>query len=161
MFLGVPSLPKGAAIEKQAILHTGRYVVRDDEGIEEGLAGEPTFHTGKRLTILLDHANWSVASMQDRDNSLYYEISFMEGPGDACAIICISGSGVFHRSFALHAVAETHLVSGLDLNLERYPRLNRLSTNATSIRLFHLRSMDAAEGEQRVPNIVNFLRSNS
>ena len=82
----------------------------------------------------------------------------MEGSGDACAVICISGLGVFCRSFSPHAVAEIDLVSGLDLDLERYPRLNRLSTNATSIRLFHLQSIDASEGEQCVPNIVNFLR---
>ena len=96
--------------------------------------------------------------MQDRDNSLCYEISFMEDSGDACAIICISGSGVFSRWFALRAAADIRLVSRLDLDLERYPRLNRLSANATSIRLFHLPSIDASEGEQRVPNIVNFLK---
>jgi len=96
--------------------------------------------------------------MQDRGNSLCYEISFMEGSGDACAVICISGSGTIRRSFPPHATAEIYVVSGLDLDLERYPRLNRLSTNATSIRLFHLQSIDASEGEQHVPSIVNFLK---
>jgi len=36
-------------IEKQVILHTGRYVVRDEEGIEEVVVGEPTFQTGEPL----------------------------------------------------------------------------------------------------------------
>ena len=49
MLLGIPSLPKGATIEKQVVLHTGRYTVRDEEGIEEVVVGEPTFQTGKRL----------------------------------------------------------------------------------------------------------------
>lgn len=50
MLLGVPSLPKGATVEKQVVLHTGRYAVRDGEGIEEVLVGQSTFHTGKPLT---------------------------------------------------------------------------------------------------------------
>jgi len=48
VLLGIPSLPKGATIEKQVVLHTGRYTVRDEEGIEEAVVGEPTFQTGKR-----------------------------------------------------------------------------------------------------------------
>lgn len=49
IFLGVSSLPKGATIEKQVVLGTGRYTVRDEEGIEEVIPGEPTFATGKRV----------------------------------------------------------------------------------------------------------------
>jgi len=36
-------------IEKQVVLHTGRYVVRDEEGIEEVVVGEPTFQTSEPL----------------------------------------------------------------------------------------------------------------
>ena len=49
VLLGIPSLPKGATVEKQVVLHTGRYTIRDEEGIEEVVIGEPTFQTGKRL----------------------------------------------------------------------------------------------------------------
>ena len=36
-------------IERQVMaLHAGRYVVRDEGGIEEVVVGEPTFETGKR-----------------------------------------------------------------------------------------------------------------
>ena len=45
--LGVPSLPKGATIEKQVVLHTGRYIVKDAEGTEEIAVGESTFQAGK------------------------------------------------------------------------------------------------------------------
>lgn len=45
-------------------------------------------------TLTMDHTNWGVALMQHGDNSLCYDIS-MEGSGDACAVICISGSGIF------------------------------------------------------------------
>ena len=36
-------------IEKQVVLHTGRHAVRDEEGIEEVVVGEPTFQTGEPL----------------------------------------------------------------------------------------------------------------
>lgn len=36
-------------IEKQVVLDTGRYTVRDGEGIEEVVVGEPTFKACKRL----------------------------------------------------------------------------------------------------------------
>ena len=36
-------------IEKQVVLHTGRYAVRDEEGIEEVAVGEPIFQTGEPL----------------------------------------------------------------------------------------------------------------
>ena len=49
VLLGTPSLPKDAMIEKQVVLHTGRYAVRDEEGIEEVVVGEPTFQTGEPL----------------------------------------------------------------------------------------------------------------
>jgi len=49
VLLGIASLPKGATIEKQVILHTGRHAVRDEEGIEEVVAREPTFHTSEPL----------------------------------------------------------------------------------------------------------------
>jgi hypothetical protein len=83
--------------------------------------------------------------MEDRDSSLYYEISSMEGSGDTCAIICISGSGAFYKPLTLHADAENFLVCRLDL--ERYSRLASLAKNATSIRVSHLRSIEASEGE--------------
>ncbi|KAI0089326.1 hypothetical protein BDY19DRAFT_1041644 [Irpex rosettiformis] len=32
LFIGVPALPKGALVEKQVIVHTGRFLMADDEG---------------------------------------------------------------------------------------------------------------------------------
>lgn len=37
-------------VEKQVVLHTGRYTIKDEEGIEEVAVGKPTFQAGKRLT---------------------------------------------------------------------------------------------------------------
>ena len=74
---------------------------------------------------------------------MYYEISSMEGSDDACAIVCISGSGAFHRPLALYIDAE--VLSGPRLDLERYPQAASLAKNATSIRLFHLRSIETYE----------------
>ena len=48
---------------------------------------------------------------------------------------------------AFYVYAETSLVSLLDL--ERYSQLASLTRGATSIRLFHLWSIEAAEGELR------------
>ena len=52
--------------KKWVVLHTGRYVVRDEEGTEEVVIGEPTFQIGNRL-ICNDgsHQFYSVALMQD------------------------------------------------------------------------------------------------
>lgn len=36
-------------VEKQIVLHTGRYTVKDEDGIEEISVGEPTFQAGKWL----------------------------------------------------------------------------------------------------------------
>jgi len=83
--------------------------------------------------------------MQDGEVSLYYEISSMGGSEDTCAIICISSTGVFCRSLALDKSAEFSLGSRLDS--DKYPQLASLAKNATSIRLFHLRSIGASEGE--------------
>ena len=53
---------------------------------------------------------------------------------------------VHSRPFALHADAEISLASRL--GLERYCWLANLVGNATSIRLFHLRSIEASKGKQ-------------
>ena len=96
---------------------------------------------------MMGHVNSGVASMQDGDSPPYYEISSMEGSGDTCAVICISGSGEFHRPRALYADAQIFLASRLDL--KGYPQLATLAGNATSIRVFHLRCTETSEGEQR------------
>ena len=85
--------------------------------------------------------------MQYGGGSLYYEISSMGGSGDTCAIICISGTGAFRRPLALRISAD--ISTGPRLDSEMYPRLASLAKNATSIRLFHLRSIGAFEGELR------------
>ena len=41
--LGIPSLPKGTAIETQDVM------LRGEEGIKEVVIREPTFQVGKRL----------------------------------------------------------------------------------------------------------------
>ena len=69
----------------------------------------------------------------------------MEGSGDTCAIVCISGSSAPRRHLVLHVCAEIYLVSRLDS--ERHPRLASLVRDAASIRLFHLQSIEGSEGE--------------
>jgi hypothetical protein len=94
---------------------------------------------------MMDHTNPSVASVQGGDGSLYYEISSMEGSDDTWEIVRISGSGAFHRLLVLRVDAE--ICSGLRLDLEGYPRFANLAKNATSIRIFHLGSIEAREGK--------------
>ena len=94
---------------------------------------------------MMNDTELSVAPVMGGDRSLYYEISSMEGSDDACAIVCISGSGAFHRPLALYIDAE--VLSGPRLDLERYPQAASLAKNATSIRLFHLRSIETYESK--------------
>ena len=54
-------------------------------------------------------------------------------------------TGEFRGPLAVHTDAGISLASGLDS--EGYPRLATLAGNAPSIRLFHLRSTGASEGE--------------
>ena len=122
--LGIPSLPKGTAIETQDVM------LRGEEGIEEVVITELRFRWVRDLSVMVDHFHWG-------DSPAYYE----------CAIVCISGLGEFHRPRALHTDVRLSLTSRLDL--ERYPRFTTLAGNATSIRLFRLRSTEVSEGEQR------------
>ena len=84
-----------------------------------------------------DHADVGKVSTQSRDRSLYYEVSSMEGSGDTCAVICITGPGGRHSPRA-HTDAE--VPPGFRICLDRCPELAHLTEGATSIRLFHLRT---------------------
>ena len=69
-------------------------------GSRRSASGNLHFRQASGRSDIIGHANSSVASMQDGDSSLYCEISSMEGSGDTCAIVCISGSGKFRRPIA-------------------------------------------------------------
>ena len=57
--LGIPSLPKGAAIETQDVM------LRGEEGIEEVVIRELRFRWVRDRSVMVDHINSGVASMQD------------------------------------------------------------------------------------------------
>lgn len=56
--------------------------------------------------VSMDDANPRVASAQEGDSSVCYEVSTMKGSGSACAIICVSGLSMFYRTFAFHVDAK-------------------------------------------------------
>jgi enamine deaminase RidA (YjgF/YER057c/UK114 family) len=97
----------------------------------------------------------NVASVQDGENLLYYEVSSMEGSGNTHAIVCVSGSGELYRHFALDVHAENFPASMQ--SLEGCPGLASLEKNASSIRLFHLPSISASECKYVVSDSVRFL----
>lgn len=92
----------------------------------------------------MSYTNLSVALAQEEGGSLYCEISSMEGSDDTCAIICVSGSGTFRRLFTVLMYVEVFLASRR--HLEGHPWFATLEKDATSIRLFHLRSIEVSKG---------------
>ena len=50
LFLGVPALPKGALVEKQVMVHTGRFVVLED-GETEIKSREPIIASGALYSL--------------------------------------------------------------------------------------------------------------
>lgn len=47
LYVAVSALPKGALVEKQVLLHTGRFEVQDEDGELEIVTQLPTFREGE------------------------------------------------------------------------------------------------------------------
>ena len=105
--------------------------------IEEVVIRELRFRWVRDLSVMVDHFNSGVTSIQDGGSPAYNE----------CAIVYISGLDEFHRPRALHTNAQISLASRLDL--EWYPWLATLAGNATLMRPFRPHSTEASEGVQR------------
>ena len=54
LFVVVFALPKGALVEKQVLLHTGRFVVEDEDGDLEVVTQLPTFQEGENIFRLVE-----------------------------------------------------------------------------------------------------------
>lgn len=57
-------------------------------------------------SVTMGYTNSRLASTQVGVSSVYYEISSMESSGDACAILCVSGSCGFYRPFTFQVNVE-------------------------------------------------------
>lgn len=75
LFLVISSLPRNARIEKQAIMHTGRFMVDDEDG-QTIIEPEPSFARGASEN---QNVEWEVFSF-DKTHS-------------TCAVICVRGDG--------------------------------------------------------------------
>ncbi|KIP07008.1 hypothetical protein PHLGIDRAFT_106172 [Phlebiopsis gigantea 11061_1 CR5-6] len=78
LFLGVPTLPKDALIEKQVVVHTGRFVGTEDDG-NEVQSLKPSLSTGKLCVV-----EGKAASL------IYFRSSFASAVA-ACTVVCVKG----------------------------------------------------------------------
>lgn len=76
LFLGVPALPKGALVEKQVVLHTGRFMVPDEDGDVEARSLDPLVTQG---------------SISNESTTVEWTMSRFAGNESPCAIICVRG----------------------------------------------------------------------
>ncbi|KIM90928.1 hypothetical protein PILCRDRAFT_811423 [Piloderma croceum F 1598] len=107
LFIAVKSLPKNALVEKQALFHTGRCLVIDDDD-------EPTLQARVPIT---DKGN-----IAETGAFVHWEVSYFHDTGASCALICFQGEG------------DPNAVSA---NLKAVSALGRFWTRALSIRLFY------------------------
>lgn len=75
LYLGVPALPKGALAEKQVVVHTGRFFVKNEDDIE--------IHS---LKPQIDEG-----SLSSETASIHWKVSSFAEYGSRCAVICIKG----------------------------------------------------------------------
>jgi len=76
LFLVVSALPKDALIEKQIYVHTGRFVLQDEDGDDEIRSVEPTMTQGQYTS---------------GDGSLYWQRSHFLDSASTCMIMCSRG----------------------------------------------------------------------
>ncbi|KAJ3554772.1 hypothetical protein NM688_g2937 [Phlebia brevispora] len=76
IFLGVPTLPKGALVEKHVVLHTGRFLVVNEDEEEEVRSLEPAVEEG---------------SITDDGTAIHWSISSFPSNAATCSVICIKG----------------------------------------------------------------------
>ncbi|KAH7930747.1 hypothetical protein BV22DRAFT_1078565 [Leucogyrophana mollusca] len=77
LFIVVKSLPRGALVEKQVLLHSGRCLIPDEDGDLSLQSRIPEFAEGD----LVMH----------NDGLIHWEISGYEDTGASCAVVCVRG----------------------------------------------------------------------
>ncbi|KZT26860.1 hypothetical protein NEOLEDRAFT_1161800, partial [Neolentinus lepideus HHB14362 ss-1] len=109
LYVSVKSLPRDALVEKQVLCHTGRFLMRDEDGDEE-------FHPRAPIT--------NRDEINSGSFSLYWETSTFDlvDGGPSCALICVRGQNPDET--ALDQLKSNTLIS-------------RILHRALSIRLFH------------------------
>jgi len=133
LFIVVKALPKGAMVEKQVVLHTGRCEVVDEDDGEMSIQDRQPVY--KRDHFVLSNGA-----------ALSLEVSYLNGANSMCAI-------VYGRGEPNH----------LPLQVQETLNLSLALTHALSLRLFYLPSRGAALGsisealfgEQDLPPITH------
>lgn len=121
LFLGVPSLPKDALIEKQVVVHTGRFKGTEDD--EHEIRSEaPTKAEGmfaREHRVCRACLTVSPATIIGSTGTLTYTTSGFSNGTSTCAVVCVKG--------------------GLDesINLELEDALSDVIDRAVSVRLFY------------------------
>lgn len=129
LFIVVKALPKGAMVEKQVLLHTGRCEVVDEDDGEMSIQDRPPVYERDHFVL-------------SNGGALSLEVSHLNGANSMCAI-------VYGRGEPNHLTLQAQETLNLSLDL----------THALSLRLFYLptqgvalRSIsEALFGEQDLP----------
>ncbi|KAF8450553.1 hypothetical protein L210DRAFT_2396719 [Boletus edulis BED1] len=87
LYAVLSSLPRGARIEKQVFVHSGRFVTWDREEEDESVVDKsPEFTQGD---ITVQHSECPGAEIQ-----VHYEISGFPPSSEACAVVFVRDSGL-------------------------------------------------------------------
>ena len=96
LFVAVKALPKGALVEKQIVVHTGRCAIRDEEDDEITMESrKATFESGKlcaTCAVLLTIDSCLSGKSGNTGNELYWELSSFAENTSRCAIVWATSS---------------------------------------------------------------------
>ncbi|TRM67665.1 hypothetical protein BD626DRAFT_479464 [Schizophyllum amplum] len=127
LFVAVKALPKGALVEKQIFVHTGRCAIRDEEDGE--------------ITMENRQANFETGRADSDDSHLYWEISNFAKNTSQCAIVWAKQSGdlglaskalaTLQKAIASALLARVYYTGDVDLE-ELDAALSRIGSFAKS-----------------------------
>ncbi|KAL1747673.1 hypothetical protein HDZ31DRAFT_80245 [Schizophyllum fasciatum] len=141
LFVAVKALPKGALVEKQIFVHSGRCEVRDEEDGEITMERKKAiFHSG------------------EGDSQIYWELSEFAENTSRCAVIWAeNGTVLFIRSLlSIDQIPQDH---GLDLALKRIEPLRDVLGGALVARVYHNFTADIQEIDKALSRISPSARS--
>ncbi|KAL4242079.1 Diphthine--ammonia ligase [Abortiporus biennis] len=78
LFVVVSSLPKGALVEKQVSVHTGRFIIEDEDGDLVNQASTPTYSQG-------------TGDVKYSNSTIHWELTLFERTGLPSLLLCING----------------------------------------------------------------------
>ncbi|KAH9938240.1 uncharacterized protein B0H18DRAFT_1080984 [Fomitopsis serialis] len=127
LYLFVPTLPKGALVEKQVILHTGRCLVpdEDDEMIQRNI--EPSFRQGTHEGQDGARCHWEISSFKETDASV--------------AVVCLRRANAEMIAW-IHTVEALRTLRPHALSIRLFYRPSRTSYSTSTLAVIHASATD-------------------